>query len=520
MMVGTIISTSFAASWEVICIKQGPARGYVAGSLKPGLVAKPVRELIPTATTPPPALTGYPNRNRSIPSQALVSEQSDITGDMNFISLGFGGQIVMRYSDWIYNGPGNDLTVFETTWGNPRCRPTNSEQALIEVSEDGINWITPGAITVGPGGAYNACYNGSYDIAPLFKAQFVRITDRTNPAWNVQGDGNDGYDVDGIFVNYTVPPAQGTPTSALCGYEQGVASQFVGAAGNFPGRGIVGLRKNFDNANVNEVGFPVAAFSNPGLRDSGPNSGVYNFWSMGFGGKACFQLPFTIFDGPGPEIFSFETTWNNQPCPNYPEKANVSVSVDGVVWSNPVLICKDALGIPGTSNAIDLFNFGPGFTIVNFIKFEDATNPADFGGGADGYDIDNIVIMQPAPRTPGTPIEFNCSTVSTVRKAVTMPEGNMTYMDGGIPEEMFALEMVGGNMVTNKLSFMATIAEEGGYSYSIRNSQGREMTNGSLEGTLYETPTKDVDVNSLPNGVYFLTLTSNRTKETVKFIKN
>jgi hypothetical protein len=46
------------------------------------------------------------------------------------------------------------------------------------------------------------------------------------------------------------------------------------------------------------------------------------------------------------------------------------------------------------------------------------------------------------------------------------------------------------------------------------------MTNGTFEGTLYDTPTKDVDVNSLPNGVYFLTLTSNRTKETVKFVKN
>ncbi len=518
------ISSSFAGTWEVVCVKQGPARGYVASSVRPGWVAKPKRVMTPSATLPtwptPAPQSGYPVPSRSVPGRALIAEQSDVVGQMNFFSLGFGGQIVMRYSDWILNGPGNDFTVFETTWGNPTCRPTNSEQALVEVSEDGVNWITPGTLTVGPGGAYNTCYNGSFNISPLLKAQYVRITDKTNPAWNVQGDGNDGYDVDGIEVNTSLPPTGGTPKNTICDYEQGVASQYVGAAGNFPGRGINGLRKNFDNANINEVGFPVAALSNPGLRDSGPASGSYNFWSMGFGGWACFQLPYTVFNGIGPEFFCFETTWNNQPCPNYPEKANVSVSADGVNWSTKVLICKDALSIPGTSNAVDLSSFGPGFSVVNYIKFEDATNPADFGGGADGYDIDNIIITQNIPPTPGSaPMGFSCDNAVTVRLA--LPEGAAsTYMDGGIPEEMFSLEIVGGNLVTDKVKFLSTIAEEGGYNFTIRNTQGQLMTNGVLEGKLFETPTQEVNVNSLPNGVYFLTLTSNRTKETVKFVKN
>jgi hypothetical protein len=39
-------------------------------------------------------------------------------------------------------------------------------------------------------------------------------------------------------------------------------------------------------------------------------------------------------------------------------------------------------------------------------------------------------------------------------------------------------------------------------------------------GNLFETPQMDLDVNGFNNGVYFLTLTSNGSKETVKFVKN
>ncbi len=512
--------TAQALSWEVVCVKQGPARGFDARSLKPGNVARPTRVLSPTAGMPA-AAAGYPDRARSIPSKASVAENSDISGQMNFFSLGFGGQIVLRSSEWFFNAPGHDLTLFETTWGNPNCRPQNSEQAWVEVSQDGVNWspAISGIDVNGPGGRYNTCYNGKFDLGALFSAQYVRITDRTNPAWNVRGDGNDAYDVDGLTAEATncqgCPPPPPPPS---CGYEQGVASQFVGAAGNFPGRGIVGARKNFANANINEPGFPVAAFTNPGLRDSGPNAGVYNFWSLGFGGYACFWLGYTVYDGPGADIYSFETTWNNSPCPSYPEKANVSVSVDGINWSAPVLICKDALGIPGTSNAIDLAAFGPAFSAVNFIKYVDATNPADFGGGADAYDIDNIAIAQIPPPPPGqTNPNFSCGNAVNVRQS--FPLGASTFMEGGVPEEMFALELVGASMVSDKISFMATIAEEGGYKYSIRSSTGQEVVNGELKGDLFSTPTEEVSVSKLNNGVYFLTLSSASSKETVKFVK-
>jgi hypothetical protein len=680
-----LASAAQAISWEVLCVKQGPVRGYDARSLKPGNASLPIRPLAPGAGNPGNT-TGYPIGARSIPGQASVADNSDITGDMNFISLGFGGQIVLRASEWFCNGPGADVTVFETTWGDPTCRPTNSEQALVQFSEDGVNWITPGVTpgssgtaVDGSGGLYNTCYNGSFDIAPLMKAQYVRITDRTNPAWNVGGDGVDAYDVDGVTSNYS--GCDQAPQPVVCDYRQGVASQF--ATGTYPytadpanvaGRGIVSQRKDFSKANINEAGFPVAAFANPGLRDSGPSNGSYNFWSLGFGGYACFKLPYTVFDGPGKDIYSFETTWNNQPCPNYNEKARVQVSADGVNWSTAVTICKDALSIAGTSEAIDLADFGPGFGIINYIRYEDASAPSDFGGGADSYDIDNIALAQiapvPPPFTPPfncdspeltpTPIEpgdvweycidcqcndswkttiggwntgsapfgnvsgagiggvtdFNYNTLWSadnlndgydlrVRRKVNLsgydlnsfswnlgitggyvlyvnghvvsvslgtgypyrwefngtipsaylnagdnvialalmndgpnnafdfrlngtpttsarmaqPVGTNNFMEGGIPEEMFALELVGGSVVSDKISFKATIAEEGGYKYSVRSATGQEVISGNFAGNLFETPVAEIVCSKLNSGVYFLTLSSSNSKETVKFIK-
>lgn len=495
-----------AMTWEVMCVKQGPARGSVA----------PLRVLLPGAGDPGNT-PGYPIGARSIPGKAVMAENSDVTGDMNFISLGFGGQIILRSSAWIGNGPGDDITVFETTWGNPSCAPNVSESALVEVSEDGVNWVTPATISPGAAGTYNACHNGSYDISPLLRAQYVRITDRTNPDASIGGDGNDAYDVDGVIANYEIPTSGGTPSEGpICDYQQGVARQFVGAMGNFPGRGIALARKDFTKANINEVGFPLGALTNPSLRDG--VSGVFNFWSLGFGGYACFKLPYTLFNGLGADIYIFESTWQNKPCPNYPEKAEVSVSADGINWSAKKLICKDALGISGSDPAVELTDFGPGFSAINYIRFDDASNPASFGKGADSYDIDNIYFAQGPPNNPGTPDpNFSCDNSTSARRAV--PSGAATFIDGGVPEEMFALEIVGSNIVTDKVSFQATIAEAGPYTYSVRSSTGQEVLNGEFVGALYETPVSEISTARLNKGVYFLTLTSAMGKETVKFVK-
>lgn len=453
----------FAYDWNVSCLKQGPKRE-----------GGPITNLL-----------------RCDPTQARVAEKSDNVGEINFVSLGFGGWITMEYTGgtgYFGNGPGADFTVYETTWGDPTCNANVSEEAFVEFSEDGVNWL-PGAKVK------NACHNGSYDISPLMKAKYVRITDMTNPNPMITGDGNDAYDVDGIEAYYDYDD---TPVVGLCSYEQGIASQFVGAMGNFPGRGIVPQRKNFANANVNEFGVATP----PASRET-PQA--YNFWSIGFGGYACIQMPYTVFDGPGADFRMFETTWNNKPCPNYNEKVWIQTSPDAINWSAPRILCKDGD-----------FDIAGDFVAVNFVKFTDASSTSDFGAGADAYDIDNIAIYQIPPGEAQPNLCLNGPSANPARKTFAPMD---VVSEGGIPEEMFALDIVGSNMVSDKITFSATIAELGGYTYTIRNHTGQEVAKAAFEGNLYDAPEVSVPVSQMAAGVYFLTLESATGKETVKFIK-
>ena len=114
-----------------------------------------------------------------------VYEFDGINQDGGFYSLGFGGSMVIRFNGGILNAPGNDLKLFETTF-NQGCT-AYPERAEIEVSQDGTSWTSLGLI----------CHDGEVDIAPMDWIQFVRITDRTNPA-DFGNQVVDGYDVDGI----------------------------------------------------------------------------------------------------------------------------------------------------------------------------------------------------------------------------------------------------------------------------------------------------------------------------------
>jgi hypothetical protein len=120
---------------------------------------------------------------------------------------------------------------------------------------------------------------------------------------------------------------------------------------------------------------------------------------------------------------------------------------------------------------------------------------------------------------PNNAFDFKLNGIPTTFSRIAQPIGTNSFMEGGIPEEMFALEIVGANMVSDKLSFKATIAEEGGYTYSVRSSTGQEVMNGEFAGTLFSTPEAEISTSKLTRGVYFLTLTSATGKETVKFVK-
>ncbi|TAF66686.1 MAG: DUF11 domain-containing protein [Cytophagales bacterium] len=122
--------------------------------------------------------------DRSDPTKALGAPQGgDAKG--SFVSLGFNGHIILKFSDAIINGNGNDLRVVETSYGNPTCAKY-PEHAEVFASQDGVNWVSLGS----------QCLDSEYDLGSLEWAQYVKVVDKSNP--KSFGNDGDGYDVDGV----------------------------------------------------------------------------------------------------------------------------------------------------------------------------------------------------------------------------------------------------------------------------------------------------------------------------------
>lgn len=123
---------------------------------------------------------------RTNPASALGVPQN--TNTINFVSLGFGGSLVLKFDYVVFDNPlTNDLKLVETSFGNPSCS-SFPELASVEVSLDGINWILLGTV----------CQDGEVDITSAGTIQYVRLTDRTK-ATAFSGTA-DGYDMDGLVV--------------------------------------------------------------------------------------------------------------------------------------------------------------------------------------------------------------------------------------------------------------------------------------------------------------------------------
>ncbi len=115
---------------------------------------------------------------RSDPTSALGVAENNTT-DGNFYSLGFGGVITLGFVNGISSGV---LVIEATNPGYP------GETAKVEVSSDGVTYVTAGNVTA----------DGDVNVpAGVSCAKYVRITDTSNV--NNFSDGTaDAYDVDGV----------------------------------------------------------------------------------------------------------------------------------------------------------------------------------------------------------------------------------------------------------------------------------------------------------------------------------
>ncbi|MTI22476.1 choice-of-anchor D domain-containing protein [Fulvivirga sp. RKSG066] len=127
---------------------------------------------------------------RSIPENALgLPEEND---EINFVSLGIGGSLVIKLNSIVVDQPGNDFMVVETSFndvGDP-CE-TYPEMADVYVSIDGESFYLLGT----------ACKDTEFDIATsgLLEIEYVKFVDVTDVNANHIGPAADGFDVDGIY---------------------------------------------------------------------------------------------------------------------------------------------------------------------------------------------------------------------------------------------------------------------------------------------------------------------------------
>ena len=293
-------------------------------------------------------LTNTIAEERSNPEMALSSSSGD--DQINFVSLGFGGQITIEMSQPIKNGEGNDLKVWETTFAPTNCT-IYPERARVFASQDGCNFITLG----------QTCQDGEFDLSTLNWARYIRIIDES-PIFGFRRHGEvDAYDVDAIEGFYL--ETEMVPTSLQSGFVTSVIEY------------TQGTRKN---------GTPITvARTNPQMALGVPQgTDVINFVSLGFGGQLIVGLDFVKFNQPGWDLQFIETSFGNPTCQNYPEKAFIEVSKDLINWSFAEIICLDSyVDVQST----DWFQY---------IRITDRSAASQFSASADGYDVDGILTIQ------------------------------------------------------------------------------------------------------------------------------
>lgn len=312
------------------------------------------------------------NRKDGLPVLAIRSNTSEVLGApdpvinnvVNFYSLGFTGYITVKFNQPIANGPGDDIRVYEATWNNRNCN-NYPERAEVFGSQDGCNFLYMGQV----------CHTDEVGIpAEMEWIQYVQVRDISNTASFTAND--DGYDV--AAVECLHGPSNSTTFADLTpGTLQDIPTYLPGNTKN--NNTIPQIRRIKEQA----IGIPGG-------------NGI-NFVSLGFGGSLIGKFDFVVFNQEGLDLQIIETSFGNPSCNNYPEKAQISVSKNGIDFTPLNEICLDGTMEIGTN------------AWIQFVRIVDSSplSSTRFNGAADGYDVDAVVDLHAcsngaAPRVVNT----------------------------------------------------------------------------------------------------------------------
>jgi hypothetical protein len=410
---------------------------------------------------------------------ANIGEASNNSSSVEFVSLGFGGDIVLEFASPICNQAGNDLTVYETSYGTPSCAAW-PEKALVYARQDECQpWIL-----ISP--ADGICQNADLDLGVLSWAKYVKIEDITNPTLNVFLSSNqDGFDVDGV-VGYSscggaaVSPADKYSPNAVVSLTQGLCKNGTAVTAN---RSIQG--RMLGAPQMSDVSTPASS---------------YNFLALGYAGSTVLSFPYTILNVAGADLQVFETTFGDNPsrnCASYPEKAKFEGSIDGSTWFDldAVVTADDAGAILCRDGKL---NIPAAYAGLNYIRITDVT--VLFGAGStDAYDVDGIIGLGQCAGT-------SAPTQGKVANETEIGEGEFAMEIFPNPAADYAsLNVTGLNNTDN-------------YTIKVIDMMGRVVSTEAVNNSTGSF-THNLSINKLTAGIYIVSVESNGVREIVKLIK-
>jgi hypothetical protein len=98
------------------------------------------------------------------PEEILGAPNRELTGDGQALTLGSGGEIVLEFDVFAFDGPGIDIYIFEVG--------EKVEATRVEVSDDLVNWVYVGDAA---GALSGVDMNGK--IPDNGRYAYVRLTD-------------------------------------------------------------------------------------------------------------------------------------------------------------------------------------------------------------------------------------------------------------------------------------------------------------------------------------------------------
>lgn len=287
------------------------------------------------------------------------------------------------------------------------------------------------------------------------------------------------------------------PTSARVGYEFFDTDYSSTASDHLP----VSIRLQFEDPLVftESVGAEVISY-NPGTRRNGrpvfrwrarPHRALgqpyenyfYNFVSLGFGGELTLRMSAPIANLPGNDLKVFESTsgFYKIPCSWYPEQAEVFASEDGENFFS--------LGSGCLNEKFDLETAG--LRTASYIRIVDVSDPADFRGNADGYDVDAVKAI-------------NESTQALAQ--VVNREGNLSFENFAPNEEASAELTILDNPVRDVLRLRINVMdEEIRTTLRVMNTKGEVIFNEE-RSLVFGENTIEVNMKGTSAGIYLVKL--------------